>query len=264
MALFVKPNPLSSTESVDVIEKAVYTALKPMGFRKHGRTLHRFVERDISQVINFQNGCPCKGVYDILWVNLGIRVPECAERTYPVTTPLKKYYHEYECNIRTRLGLLVDGNDTHYDLRKNPEKIAADILRRLQIHALPIFDTLNSRDAILAHREEYANFDYFDHPLILLEAAMIHGNRGNTAEAARLFNDYYRQCLEQYRYEYEHGTKTYLRRGERVTYRNTHTGETETITATKNGYVTTYNANRFHLDYLEKLAAELTIPLSTD
>lgn len=264
MSLFVKPDPLSSTESVDIIEKAVYTALKPMGFRKHGRTLHRFVDGDISQVINFQNGCPGKGVYDILWVNLGIRVPECFENTYPVTAPLKKYYHEYECNIRCRLGDLVDGDDTHYDLRKDPEQIGRDILRRLQSHALPVFDILNSRDAILTHRAEHPRFDSLNHRLILLEAAMIHGNRGNTAEAARLFNDYYRQRLEQYRYEYEHGTKTYLRRGERVTYRNTQTGETETITATKNGYVTTYNANRFHLDYLEKLAAELTIPLSTD
>ena len=95
-------NNLSSTESVDIIEKIVYEYLKPLGFRKHGRTLHRFVDTDISQVVNFQNGCPSKGVYDILWVNLGIRVPECVERKFSIEKPLKKYYHEYECNIRTR------------------------------------------------------------------------------------------------------------------------------------------------------------------
>ena len=97
-------NNLSSTESVDIIEKIVYEYLKPLGFRKHGRTLHRFVDTDISQVVNFQNGCPSKGVYDILWVNIGIRVPECVERKFSIEKPLKKYYHEYECNIRTRLG----------------------------------------------------------------------------------------------------------------------------------------------------------------
>ena len=98
---------LSSSESLDIIESTVYDFLKPFGFRKYGRTLHRYVDRDISQVVNFQNGCPAKGVYDILWVNLGIRVPECVERTFTPTAPLKKYYHEYECNIRTRLALLL-------------------------------------------------------------------------------------------------------------------------------------------------------------
>lgn len=74
----------------------VYNHLKTLGFRKFGRTLHRFVEGDISQVIHFQNGCHTKGTYDVLWVNLG---------------------------IRTRLGSLVDGKDTRYDLKKDPIKI---------------------------------------------------------------------------------------------------------------------------------------------
>ena len=89
-------NKLTSTESVDIIEKIVYEYLKPLGFRKHGRTIHRFVDGDISQVVHFQNGCPSKGIHNILWVNLGIRVPECVERTFTITEPLKKYYHEYE------------------------------------------------------------------------------------------------------------------------------------------------------------------------
>lgn len=78
-------NQLSSTESVDIIEKNVYAYLKPLGFRKFGRTLHRFVDGDMSQVVNFQNGCPAKGFFDILWVNLGIRIPECMERKFTIT-----------------------------------------------------------------------------------------------------------------------------------------------------------------------------------
>ena len=86
-----KRKKISSTECVDIIEGIVYEHLKPLGFRKHGRTLHRFVEKDISQVINFQNGCPQKGVYDILWINIGIRVPECAEKKFVISEPMKKY-----------------------------------------------------------------------------------------------------------------------------------------------------------------------------
>lgn len=112
-----RTNKLDAKESVDMIEKIVYEELKPLGFRKYGRTLHRFTDEDISQVIHFQNGCPQKGVHGILWVNLGIRVPECAERSFTVSQPQKKYYHEYECTIRTHLGALADGRDTGYDLR---------------------------------------------------------------------------------------------------------------------------------------------------
>ncbi len=260
--IFAKNN-LSSTESVDIIEKIVYEYLKPLGFRKHGRTLHRFVDNDISQVVNFQNGCPSKGVYDILWVNLGIRIPECEERKFNIEEPLKKYYHEYECNIRTRLGSLVDGKDTFYDLKKDPNKIGKDIVERLKKYVIPVFEILNSRDAILKHRKEYALFDQFNHHLILLEEAMIIGRRGDIAEATRLFNAYYQNALAKYNHNLEIGTKTYLRKGDRMVYRNAKTEETETIIATKDGYVTTYRANKGHLSYLEDLAQELGITLCT-
>lgn len=254
-------NKLTSTESVDIIEKIIYDYLKPLGFKKYGRTLHRFVDGDISQVINFQNGCPSKGVYDILWVNLGIRVPECMERTFTVSEPLKKYYHEYECNLRTRLGCLVDGKDTFYNLKKDPNRIAADILKRICKYVIPIFDVLNSRDAILKRRTEFAQIDQFNSHLITLEEAMIFGRQGNLKEATRLFNLYYKNVLEEYSYDLEHGTQTYLKKGERLVYHNTKTDKTETVVATKSGYVTTYSANKRHLLYLEDLAEKLNIKI---
>ncbi len=258
-----KKNKLTSTESVDIIEKIVYEYLKPLGFRKHGRTLHRFVEGDISQVVNFQNGCPPKGVYDILWVNLGIRVPECVERKFCIAEPQKKYYHEYECNIRTRLGTFVDAEDTFYDLNKDPDKIGKDIVNRIEKYVMPIFDVLNSREAILKHRAEYTRFDMFENHLILLEDAMIFGRQGDVAEATRLFNAHYQKALAEYNHVLEYGTKTYLEKGSKMVYRNARTGETETVVATESGYVTVYYANRGHLEYLEKLAKELGIELCT-
>ena len=254
-------NKLTSTESVDIIEKTVYDHLKPFGFRKHGRTLHRFVDDDLSQVVNFQNSAPSKGVYDILWVNLGIRVPECVERTFIITEPLKKYYHEYECNIRTRLGSLVDGKDSFYDLRKNPNKIAADIIKRLDKYVMPVFEALSNRDAILERRTEFARFDQLNNHLILLEEAMIIGRRGDLAQAAHLFNSYYQKALAEYKHDLEQGKKTYLKKGERMVYHNAKTNETETIIAARSGYVTTYCANKGHLIYLEELALKLGIKL---
>ena len=37
---------------IDRIEAGVYQLVKPCGFRRYGRTLHRFVSGDISQVIS--------------------------------------------------------------------------------------------------------------------------------------------------------------------------------------------------------------------
>ena len=221
-----KRKKISSTECVDIIEGIVYEHLKPLGFRKHGRTLHRFVEKDISQVINFQNGCPQKGVYDILWINIGIRVPECAEKKFVISEPMKKYYHEYECNIRTRLGYLVDGEDTFYDLSKRPKRIAADIIDRIKKYVIPVFDVLNSREAILLYRANYPSFDQFANHIILLEEAMIYGRSGDIEKASELFNKHYQNALVEYKADFENGIQTYLRKGERLVYRNTKTGKT--------------------------------------
>lgn len=255
-------NKLTSTESVDIIENIVYEHLKTLGFKKHGRTLHRFVDGDISQVVNFQNGSPSKGISGILWVNLGIRVPECAERKFIPEEPLKKYYHEYECNIRTRLGSLADKKDTFYDLKKDPRKVANDIVNRIEKYVIPVFEALNSRDAILKHRVDYAYFDQTNSRMILLEEAMIWGRRGDLSEAARLFNLHYQNELAEYNRVLKNGTPIYLRKGEPIVYKNTETDETETVTATENGYVTIFSADKGHLTYLEELAKELGIVIT--
>lgn len=140
-------------------------------------------------------------------VNLGIRVPECAVHSFCEIEPLKKYYHEYDCNIRTSLGFLADGKDTVYSLKKDPLKIGNDIVEKLEKYALPVFEALNSRDAILAHRREYPRFDRMNNHLILLEEAMIEGRRGNIAEATSLFNCYYRNALSDYNRDFELGRK---------------------------------------------------------
>lgn len=262
MNFFFNKNKLTSTESVDVIEKIVYEYMKPLGFRKHGRTLHRFVDGDISQVVNFQNGCPQKGFRDVLWVNIGIRIPECVECKFVVSEPLKKYYHEYECNIRIRLGQLADGSDTHYDLKKSPEKIGKDIVDKLKRLVIPVFEVLSSRDAILEARKDYAYFDDLNNGRILFDEALIYGRKGDIDKASQCFNQYYENAVAEYEYNKEHGYQTYLRKGQQVTYHNEKTGKTETIIADKNGEVTLYSANYKRIEYLEKLADELGITIN--
>ncbi len=195
MTFFKKDN-RTTTEKVDIIENIVYEYLKPFGFKKHGRVLHRFVDSDISQVVEFENGCPAKGIIGVLWVHLGIRVPECMERSFKIRE-LKKYYHEYECNIRTSLGTYIHGKDVTYNLKKKPEIIGDDILKALQNHIMPVFELLNSREAILNHRREFSKFDETNEHLILLEEAMIFGTMGDVITAEQRFNEYYKNAIEE-------------------------------------------------------------------
>lgn len=252
---------IKTPEIVDTIEKMVSDYLKPYGFRKHGRTLHRFVDGDISQLVHFQNGCPGKGIFDVLWVNIGIRVPECAERTFEISQPMKKYYHEYECNIRTRLGHLVDGRDTYYFLGKQPELIGKSIIERLDVHVMPVFEMLNSRDAILTLRKNYPKFDIMNHRQLLLEESFIHGRRGDMETAVRCFRKYYAECCAAYQHDLETGKEVFLRKGSCMTYIDARTGRQCTVRSSEDGYVTIYNAGNAHLKYLESLAEKLNISL---
>lgn len=182
---------LDTTKVLDAIEKAVHTVVKPYGFKKHGRTLHRFVSGDISQVINFQLGQAYLGETHLLFVNVGIRVPECMTCSFVPKETLKKYYHEYECNIRSRLGEIEGKKESCYDLRHPVDGIIADILRQIQEYVIPVFEILNSRDSILAHRRDYPEFDLLNNHLILLEEAMIYGRRGEKEKASETFKRYY-------------------------------------------------------------------------
>lgn len=84
-------NNINVTECMNSIENAVYAAIRQYGFRKHGRTLHRRVSNDISQSITFFCGQAYRNETHFMWVETGILVPECVERTFG-KIELKKYY----------------------------------------------------------------------------------------------------------------------------------------------------------------------------
>ncbi len=246
----IKKNTLSSTETVDIIEKIVYEELKPLGFKKFGRTLHRFVSEDISQVIDFQVGLASQKMNDTMWVNIGIRVPECVERSIE-TIPLKKYYHEYECNIRSRLGMVSGKRETVFSLKKSPEYLAKIIIKEVKEFVIPAFDLLCSRESILKHRKEYPNMDTLGY--IELDETMIYLKLGNADKAKEIFENNYNKNLAEYEDEKENGEKVFLKKGQRIV-----AGKSD-ITAHKTGCYTVYSANDFHLKYLDELAIKLNL-----
>lgn len=172
-----------ATKALDTIQSAMYEVLKPCGFRKHGRVFHRFVEGDISQVIELQRGQAYREETHLFWVNVGIRVPECQLCSFQPEANAKKYYHEYECNLRWTVGEKSKKQTGTYNLRKPVEPIIADILARLNASVLPMLNALISRDAILERRMAYPQLWPQEH---LLDSALIAGRRGDLARATEL------------------------------------------------------------------------------
>ncbi len=251
--LFKKQEAINVPEITDEIEGRIYPALKPLGFRRHGRTLHRFVSGDISQVIHFQSGMTLKGMGGLLCVNLGIRIPECVEQSFHPNPEKKKYYPEYDCTLRSRLGTVSGKEETWYDLRRGAEKIAEDVLDQINGIVIPAFNILSSREAILAHRREYPLFDTITPHLILLDECMIYGHLGDTAKAKEKFDAYYQSAVSEYEDQTKNGRRQYLKKGERVVYMG------QDITAEEDGWVTLYGASHRHIEYLDQLARDLNL-----
>ena len=246
---FKKPAEISTSKIVDGIEAAVLNLARPYGFKKHGRTLHRFVDGDISQVIHFQSGMPAKGMQGLLCVNIGIRIPECSERTFhPINS--KKYYGEHECTMRSRLGTVRGKDEAWFDLTKHTDKIEKSIISEIEGTVIPAFEVLKTREDILALRKSYNTFDVFDHTR-LLDECMIYGHLGDTEKAKELFEAYYRSALDEYNDKTQNGFKYYLTKGQQIVYMG------RVIRAEKDGYVTLYGANHGHIDYLDELAKKL-------
>ncbi len=184
-----------NTSTVSQIENVIYQELKKYGFRKHGRTLCRFTgpEDDIAQIITFQLGQAYRDETHLLYVNTGIRVPECFERDFVNAIEKKPYYYDYHATIRSMLGK-IDGKKTYREFNLQTEKtidVEAEILRDIIDKVLPVYDLLSSREDILANRKKFPNFDTLNNHLVTLEEAFIYGHLGNIEKANQVFAEYY-------------------------------------------------------------------------
>ena len=140
---------------LDSIQKEIFLFLKPLGFKKSGRTFNRQTEEGIYQVINIQSGRYEFGdkyvipglrenYYGKFTVNLGVMVKELYELNFKP----KNTYQDYDCNIRTRLTHLTIKQDFWWTILDESQKPATEIIEGLKSHGLQWFDTFESRDKI--------------------------------------------------------------------------------------------------------------------
>ena len=55
--------------------------------------------------------------------------------------------------MRSRLGTVSGKDETWYDLRKKTTRITDSIISEIDQYVLPVYEVLNSRETILAHRK---------------------------------------------------------------------------------------------------------------
>ncbi|MFM2225262.1 MAG: hypothetical protein RJA07_1464 [Bacteroidota bacterium] len=142
---------------LDNIQKEIFHFLKPLGFKKKGRTFNRETEDGIYQVINIQSGRYEFGdkyvipgfrenYYGKFTVNLGVMVKEIYELD-SYNKP-KDIYQDYDCQIRTRLTHLTIKQDLWWSISDDNEKTAIEVIEGLNSHGLQWLETFENRDKI--------------------------------------------------------------------------------------------------------------------
>lgn len=164
---------------LDIVEKDVFAKMKPLGFKKNGRTFNRQLDNGIIQVINFQSGqYPLTDNYEIpglrenlygkFVVNMGVCVENLFKFQFP--TENKKYYKEYDCQIRTRLGTLLTGQDYWWKITDDNTKITEEIILGLETIGYDWFVGVDTKEKII---NNLGNLPYDCSPRVKLDVALI-------------------------------------------------------------------------------------------
>lgn len=146
-----------NVEYLNQIQKEVHQYLKPLGFKKRGRTFNRQTENGIWQVINFQSGqFPVGENYEIpgiresfygkFTVNMGVIVKELYE--IRIKGKEKNFYQEYDCQIRTRLPQLILENDYWWNITDKSKDISDQIIEGLNDKGISWLDLFETREKI--------------------------------------------------------------------------------------------------------------------
>ena len=187
----------AATIGLDEILAPIALFLKGQRFRKSGRTFNRQTPEGLVQVINFQMGQFPIGNYVIpgirenlygkFTMNLGIVLP-CIWRIERHWEP-KKFYQEYECEIRMRLGHIPDDDtsDSWWTISPPYEVISSEIGELLQLHGLSFLDGFSSYGNVLCEFERVGILPSVPEGRSALIAAVVYHDQGDRPASVRAF-----------------------------------------------------------------------------
>jgi len=143
---------------------AIAPDLKDAGFRKRRHSFNRTTEPGVVQALDFQMApyrvppglpVPPALVDGSFTVNVGVHVEALVRE--PFERPTGDWVGTYNCQVRTRLGALVEGHDYWWSLAD--VSIAADAVRSaVRDYALPWLDGLVTERAAIEKHERDERF----------------------------------------------------------------------------------------------------------
>lgn len=149
-------------ERLDEVQAALAGLLKPLGFRRRGRTFNRAAEHGVVHVVNLQSGEFPVGdrkplpaavahlrpdLYGRFAVNLGVFVEEiwaCFAKAPPPA-----FIREYHCQIRSRLGSIAGDEDRWWHLGQPAPAILAEVGPALLAEGIGFVERFGTREAIV-------------------------------------------------------------------------------------------------------------------
>jgi hypothetical protein len=204
------PNKDELKTRLDSIQKEIFNYLKPLGFKKKGRTFNRQTEDGIYQVINIQSGRYEFGdkyvipgfrenYYSKFTINLGVMVTDIYE--LESHNKPKDIYQDYDCQIRTRLTHLTIKQDFWWPISNNTEETTKEIIQGLKTNGIQWLDTFESREKII---KNWGNIADSNSPRAKLDVALI-VLRTDSDKGKYLMQEYYDKI------EIRNGHKDYVK-----------------------------------------------------
>ena len=204
------PNKDELKTRLDSIQKEIFNYLKPLGFKKKGRTFNRQTEDGIYQVINIQSGRYEFGdkyvipgfrenYYGKFTINLGVMVTDIYE--LESHNKPKDIYQDYDCQIRTRLTHLTTKQDFWWPISNNTEETTKEIIQGLKSKGIQWLDTFESREKII---KNWGNMADSNSPRAKLDVALI-VLRTDSDKGKYLMQEYYDKI------EIRNGHKEYIK-----------------------------------------------------
>lgn len=182
--------------ALDAVQKPLTVLLKNLGFTRRGRTYNRPVADNLVHVVNLQMGqFPIgddvipgirESFYGRFTVNLGVLLP--AVRRLESSRDPPAFAQEYECEIRGRLGTLVFGEDTWWDLDHRVGETAVSIVNHMDRFGLPFLDEFESYSTVLAHLERTGSLPSRNEGRSALVGALVCCHLGQRERAAAFFD----------------------------------------------------------------------------
>lgn len=174
------------------IQTATHSVLKPLGFRKSGRSHNRTVADGIIQVVNFQMGAYPIGDYEVpgfrtsqygkFSVNLGVLIP-CVHRLY--SFPLPKTIIDAHCSIRGHIQF-DDGNGLFEITTPDISSKMADLVLSQGLSFFHLFETYSH---VLEYYQCHGDLPFQNHHRASLEAAVVAHELGRKELSEQLFRE---------------------------------------------------------------------------